>query len=289
MIDAHHKRARATGARIVHCCGFDSVPSDLGTFMLQTYAQTLHGRPCTRVRAYVGESRGGVSGGTAASLINLLEEAERDPSIMRIVEDPYSLDPSPRQGGPDGPDQRGVRWAPELGRYTAPFVMAAINARIVRRSNAIAGYPWGRDFSYEESMSVPPGLRGLAMAAGIAAGMGGGLLALRVPALRRAVASRLPAPGTGPSAAERARGHFIVRFVGELATGEKVYATVADRRDPGYGSTAVMLSRAAFTLAATDPTEGGILTPAVALGAPYLDRLRAAGTVFSCEVSPHNH
>jgi short subunit dehydrogenase-like uncharacterized protein len=147
MIDAHHERAKQTGARIVHCCGFDSIPSDLGTLTLQESAISKLGEPCTRVAFYVMKMKGGASGGTLATMVNLIETATRDPKVRKIAGNPYALVPGER--GPDGRDQMGVRFDPELGRWTGPFIMAAINTRIVRRSNALLGHRYGKTFATE--------------------------------------------------------------------------------------------------------------------------------------------
>ncbi|HEX3345588.1 MAG TPA: saccharopine dehydrogenase NADP-binding domain-containing protein, partial [Polyangiaceae bacterium] len=169
MIDAHHARATETGARIVHCCGYDSIPSDLGTLMLQERAQQKHGAPCAEVKHLAGEARGGMSGGTAASMVALMDEASRDPGVRRLLNDPYALDPDRDEPGPDGHDQRGVRWDADLAQWTGPFLMAAINTRVVRRTNALLGYAWGRDFRYREAMSFGKGPKGWLTAAGVSA------------------------------------------------------------------------------------------------------------------------
>lgn len=290
MIDAHHDQARERGARIVHCCGFDSIPSDLGVLMLHE-AMKERGRRIARVDAFFGETRGGFSGGTIASLLGVLDEAQRDRGARRVLADPYGLDPLPRQGGPDGPDRRGVGYDDRLDRFTAPFVMSAINTRIVRRSNALTDYRYGRDFRYTERMSLPPGFRGLAGAAAVTATLGGFVAAMRVPALRRLIAPRLPAPGQGPTPEQRAAGYFVLRLLGEAeperggAGGPlRLLGRVEDRRDPGYGSTAVMLSESALCLAGDDlSAPGGVLTPASAIGMRLLDRLRAAGMSWTVE------
>jgi short subunit dehydrogenase-like uncharacterized protein len=283
MIDAHHEAAAARGARIVHCCGFDSIPSDLGVWMLHDAART-RGRQLARVDALFGESSGGVSGGTFASMMGVLEEARRDPAVQRLLDDPYALDPSPHQGGPDGPDARGVAWEPRVGRWTAPFVMAAINTRVVRRSNAVAGYPYGRDFRYSERMTLPGGPAGLPAALAVAGGTALLAVALRPPALRRLAARWLPKPGEGPSPAQRARGFFVVRLLGTCDDGSLLRGRIEDRRDPGYGSTAVMLAESALCLARDPlPTPGGVLTPASALDGALLARLRAAGMTWVVE------
>lgn len=287
MIDAHHDAARERGTRIVHCCGFDSIPSDLGVWMMHTAAQARGGR-LHRVDAFFGESKGSFSGGTFASMLGIVDEARRDPEVRRVIGDPYGLDPRPRVGGPDGSDPRGVRYEPRLRRWTAPFVMAAINTRVVRRSNAVAGYPYGQDFRYTEVMSLPGGVKGAVAATAVAGAIGGFVAATQIGPLRKVLERRLPRPGEGPSPEQRAAGYFLVRL---LAEGEvdgaplRLRGRVGDRRDPGYGSTSVMLSESALCLA-KDPltTPGGVLTPASAMGSALLERLRAAGMTFEVEV-----
>ncbi len=276
MIDAHHARAEETGARIVHCCGFDSIPSDLGVLLLQEEMKRRHGRPAERVTSFFGESKGHFSGGTVASLLGVVDEAARNPDVRRTLGNPYSLDPDPKHDGPDGADVKGIGFDRAMRVFTAPFVMAAINTRVVRRSHALLGYPWN-GFAYKEVMSFPGTPRGLAMATGITAGIAGFLVATRVPPLRALLERRLPAPGEGPSAEERARGFFVVRVAGE-SNGDRLVVKVSDRADPGYGSTSKMLSQAALCLALDDlPTPGGVLTPATAMGFRLIERLRDAG------------
>ncbi|HSP78791.1 MAG TPA: saccharopine dehydrogenase NADP-binding domain-containing protein, partial [Myxococcaceae bacterium] len=161
MIDAHHEQARETGARIVHTCGFDSIPSDLGVLMLQEYMREQHGGHCSSVHYYLTRGRGGVSGGTVASLLQAVEESTADRSVRRILGNPHALDPEPRRGTPEEKDQMGVRYSEELGQWTGPFVMASVNTRVVRRSNALLGYPWGRDFLYSETPGLGSGVKGM--------------------------------------------------------------------------------------------------------------------------------
>jgi short subunit dehydrogenase-like uncharacterized protein len=283
-IEQHHARAQARGARIVHSCGFDSIPSDLGVFMLDE-ALRARGRQLARVDAFFGESKGSLSGGTYASMFNNLDEAGADPALRRQLADPYVF--VPNGSGPDRRDLGGVGYDGRLRRFTAPFPMAPINAPTVRRSNALLGYRYGHDFRYTEKMSLFPGAKGLFVATAVTAGLGAFWGALKVPPLRRLIARRLPKPGEGPSAEERAAGYFVVRYAAEaLPDGEPLtlYGRCEDRRDPGYGSTAVMLAESALCLA-RDPLDrpAGVLTPASAMGAPLLARLRAAG--FRWEVT----
>lgn len=277
MIDAHHESARSAGVRIAHCCGFDSIPSDLGVWMLHDAARA-RGRRLARVDALFGESSGGFSGGTFASMLGVLEEAERDPAVARLLDDPYALVPTHEGVGPDERDARGVSWEPRLARWTAPFVMAAINTRVVRRSNAVAGHPYGREFRYTERMSLPAGATGRLAALAVAGGMALTDVATRRPTLRRAARRWMPKPGEGPTPEQRARGFFVARLLATTDDGATLRGHVEDRRDPGYGSTAVMLSESALCLA-RDPlaTPGGVVTPASAMGSALLTRLRAAG------------
>jgi short subunit dehydrogenase-like uncharacterized protein len=285
MIDAHHDRARSTGARIVHTCGFDSIPSDLGCWAAQQAFSARFGGPAARVTAVFGEQSGRLSGGSFASAFDIAREADRDPAVRTLLANPYALDPaissSAAEARPPAPDEASIHWQPTLGMFTVPFVMAPVNTRVVRRGHALAGFPWGKSFAYREVMSTPGSLRGAAMAAGITAGLGALALAISQPWLRDRLARRAPSPGEGPSAEARERGHWIARLVAEGDSGERLVYIASDRADPGYGSTSKMLGEAALCLA-RDPltSAGGVLTPSVAMAQPLLDRLRRAGLTF---------
>jgi short subunit dehydrogenase-like uncharacterized protein len=283
MIDAHHARARETGARIVHTCGFDSIPSDLGCWAAQQAFVAQFGAPASTVTAVFGEQSGGFSGGTAASAFELAREAEADPAVRALMANPYALDPDPAAPHPlaPAPDAAGIGWQATLKRFTVPFVMAQVNTRVVRRGHALAGAPWGAEFTYHEVMSTPGSLRGAAMALAITGGVAALGFAMNHASLRDRLARRAPQPGEGPSAAVRARGHWIVRLVAE-GGGKTLVYTASDRADPGYGSTAKMLGESALCLA-RDPlrSPGGVLTPSVAMAQPLVDRLRRAGLTFA--------
>jgi short subunit dehydrogenase-like uncharacterized protein len=287
-IDRHHVRAQETGARIVHSCGFDSIPSDLGVFMLHAHARA-QGESLSWVKYFVGESKGGMSGGTIASMLNLLELMKKDPSVRRLMASPYALDPGgPRFSGPDGRDQRGVKWDPDIEMWTGPFLMAGINTRIVRRSNTLLDHAYGSSFRYSEAMSFGRGPKGLARASAFTAGLGTIAVVSQVDPLRAMLERRLPAPGEGPSKELREKGFFVIRLVAE-ARGEngraprRLTGRIEGKSDPGYGETAKMLGESALCLA-FDGAElsrgGGVLTPASAMGKPLLGRLRRAGMVF---------
>ena len=289
VVDGWHERARESGARLVHCCGFDSIPSDLGMLLLQTTAIERFGAPLDEVRMVMGPSRGKLSGGTVASLLHVFDEARSDRRMRRIVAHPYALNPPGERSGPDGPDSSSVRQDQLAGQWTAPFLMAPINTRVVRRSNALLGYPYGRDVRYSEVTGCGGGAAGLARAAMVAAGLAGFMTALSVRPARSLLQRRvLPSPGEGPDRAEREAGHFRLRLIGRGrdADGEpsRLSVRVTGDRDPGYGATARMLAESALELACEERySAGGCLTPAVALGLPLIDRLRHNGMTFDVE------
>jgi short subunit dehydrogenase-like uncharacterized protein len=279
MIDAHHERATETGARIVHACGFDSIPSDLGTWATQQEFIRRFGRPASKVSAFFGETSGGMSGGTAASGF-AIAEAMNDPEVRRVLRNPYALDPDP-DGDHPAVDTRLVGWDPDLKMFFVPFFMAATNAPVVRRAHALAGHPWGRDFTYREVMSTPGNARGVVMAATITAGLAGLAAAMKRPWLRDKLRERAPRPGEGPSQDKRERGHWKVRFVAEHGDDKLLYVVADPAGDPGYKSTSKMLGESALCLAYDAlPAGGGVLTPSVAMDGKLQERLRAAGLVF---------
>jgi short subunit dehydrogenase-like uncharacterized protein len=287
MIDAHAKEAEATGARIVHTCGFDSIPSDLGVAFVQREMQARHGVTCKRVHGRVAGFSGGMSGGTAASMLEMLEEGARDPSLRRLLADPYALNPEGQRQGPDTADATAPRWDEAFGQWTGPFVMAGINTRVVRRTNALLGNRWGADFRYDEAMLTGAGPTGWLKAAGVSASTVGMMAAGAIGPLRGLLGRMVPAPGEGPSAAQREAGYWDLRFLGEHPTepDQNLRARVTGDRDPGYGSTAKMLGESAVCLA-KDPGSvgGGFWTPAAALGEPLQRRLEThAGITFAIE------
>lgn len=282
MIDLHHERAKQTGARIVHTCGFDSIPSDLGAFAAQQAFKAKFGRYASKVTALFGEMSGGVSGGTIASAMETAREAGKDIAVRKNLGNPYGLDPDPEASKAVRPrvrDEASIGWEPHLKMFTVPFVMAQINTRVVRRAQALAGSPWGEDFVYREVMSAPGKPAGLARAIGTLGFLGGVAFAMKRPRLRALIAKRVPQPGDGPSQHARDHGHWKVRFVAEHGQDVLIY-TAADRADPGYGSTAKMLGESALCLALDPLGPPGISTPSVAMGQRLLDRLRRTGLTF---------
>ncbi len=284
MIEAHHDAAVESGARIVFTCGFDCIPSDLGTWFLQREMRERHGVACEHVQLRVAGFSGGASGGTIASMLTMLEEAERDPSVRRAMSEPYSLNPKDQRTGPDSPEPLAPRYDRDFGQWTAPFVMAGINTKVVRRSNALLGHLYGRSFRYDEAMLTGRGPAGFARAVATSAGSAAAMGAMSVGPLRRAVSGRLPQPGEGPSRAKREAGYFDLRLRGVSEDGQVLHARVMGDRDPGYGSTSRMLGESAVCLAQDElEVGGGLWTPASAMGEALLERLPAAGVTFRVE------
>ncbi|MCA3177804.1 MAG: saccharopine dehydrogenase NADP-binding domain-containing protein [Burkholderiaceae bacterium] len=283
LIDRHHARAAADGTRIVPCCGFDSVPSDLGAWLVASAIRERFDEPCVEVRACFS-MRGGVNGGTLASALNLMDagEAER-------FADPFLLNPpgtAPRGGAAHADPALPVH-DPDFDAWLGPFVMGPVNTRVVRRSAALLAArdasAYDRDFRYQEYLRVGRGRVGALAATGLAVGFGVGRASMRF-APARALARRLvPAPGEGPSEASMDGGSFRCELVGRSAGGHLVRGRIAGRGDPGNRATTVFVCEA--TLALAGPADmlpgiagtGGVLTPATALGDVLARRLAAAG------------
>lgn len=278
MVDAHHEGAKASGSRIVHCCGFDSVPSDLGAFLVQQTAIAQHGGPCDEVEYVLMRAKGGVSGGTLASMVNVMDEAG-DPKVRKVLADPYGLCTT---RGPDTREQMGVRYSEAAGAWTGPFVMAAINERVVRRSNELLEHRYGVDFLYGESMRTGRGAKGWLKASTMATATVVGTLSLAVGPIRRVAAKWMTAPGDGPSDEAIASGYFDARVFGKRDGKPIVEVKVHGDRDPGYGATACMLAEACLGLAAGEGLGApGVTTPAAALGQTLIDRLYPRLVQFS--------
>jgi short subunit dehydrogenase-like uncharacterized protein len=270
MIDAHEAAAKASGARIVFSCGFDSIPFDLGVFMLQREMQARFGHPADRVRGRVRKMKGTFSGGTAASLKATMAAAAARPGVLELLRNPFSLTPGfegPRQPSGSKPMVDEVQ-----GLWVAPFVMAAINTRNVHRSNFLLGHAYGADFAYDEMMVTGAGEKGEALANAVAADKSLG-------------SDDGPKPGEGPSREERESGFYDLLFIGTDAAGHSLRVGVKGDRDPGYGSTSKMITEAAVCLLQDAPdTPGGIWTTAPAMGDALIARLKAnAGLSFTVE------
>lgn len=279
-VDATDARARATGARLVHACGYDSIPSDLGVHLLHRAASDAgDDGGLGDVQALVA-ARGGVSGGTVASLLGEAEAVRTDPAARRLHADAHAL--SPDRAAEPGTRQPRLMTPPHrvAGRWAAPSVMAPFDAHVVRRSNALTGWAYGRGLRYAEHLDAGRGPAGLLRAAALTGATVLGAAALALPPTRALVERALPAAGDGPDAATREAGWFRHRFLAASASGRRYAARVQASGDPGYAATAVMLGEAALALAldgAALPDRAGSLTPATALGDALVDRLRARG------------
>ncbi|QSG10391.1 saccharopine dehydrogenase family protein [Halapricum desulfuricans] len=289
-VDQFHDAAVEAETWIVHSCGFDSVPADIGTALVQSFARETFGVPCDTVRIYVEDGSEGVSGGTLASFGELFETAAEDPVARETLANPYSLAPPGERDGVDPGQQRWPKQDPLRDEWTAPSPMAPVNERIVRRSNALLGYPWGREFRCSEVVPTGRGLRGAATAGAVAGGLGLFSAAMSVGPLRSGIRTYVfPDPGEGPTSEETDQGYFTIRVLGRgTADGNRftVEAEFGADWGPGYGATARMLGEAGMCLYEDDtdsPLSGGVLTPAAAIGTPLADRLRAVG--FTATVS----
>lgn len=288
-IDLYHKEAVDNRVRIVHSCGFDSIPSDISVYALHLAAEADGAGDLGDTTFVVRNAAGGFSGGTIASMTELMRTASSDPDVRRMITDPYTLSPDrgaePELGPqPDLPLRKGTDIAPELaGLWAAAFVMAPYNTRVVRRSNALQDWAYGRRFRYSEVMSV-----GSSVAAPVAAALGTGIAAATfglgsrffrfLP--RRLVERVLPKPGTGPSESTMERGYYKAETYTTTTTGARYVAKVAQQGDPGYQATSVMLGESALALACDRdrlPDRFGVLTPAAAMGDALLDRFPSAG------------
>jgi short subunit dehydrogenase-like uncharacterized protein len=281
MIDTYGETAQRSGARLVHGCGFDSIPSDLGVWFLQTQAKLRFGKACERVRGAIMHVDGGPSGGTLASIDLLLQAARKDPAIAELLVDPYNLNPLPERSGPDGLDPALPFRDPDYG-WTAPSIMATANTRVVRRTNAVLGYPYGREFRYAEFLVAGPGVQGFASASGVTLGLIATVSCLALPPLAAITRRLMPKPGTGMSAEQLAQGSFAMELVGTLGN-SRIKVRVSTDRDPLYAATATMLAESALCLAQDGgrlAVAGGSWTPAAALGTPLVERLNQADVRF---------
>ena len=281
-IDRYHQLAAGTGVRIVHCCGFDSVPSDLGVLLLHRAACADDAGDLEDTTLVVTALKGGVSGGTLASGTGQWDEVRASAGARRLVEDPYALSPD-RWTEPDLGNQRDVERASydrDLGLWVGPFLMAGLNTRVVRRSNALEGWAYGRRFRYREVTGFGPGLTARALAGAVAAAQKALAAGLAFGPSRALLGPFLPSPGEGPSEKTRRQGYFRIQIHTRTSAGVRYVSHVEARGDPGYAATAVMLGESALCLALDNdrlPDRAGVLTPATAMGAALADRLRSAG------------
>jgi short subunit dehydrogenase-like uncharacterized protein len=289
MIARHHTAAQASGARIVFSCGFDSIPFDTGVLYLQTQARQLVGAPLRQVHGRVKVMKGGLSGGTAASLLATMNAAGGSAAVAASMRNPFAL--TPGFTGPAQPDDSVAVFDESANAWAGPFVMAAINTKNVHRTNALRGHAYGRDFTYDERQLTGPGRGGELRARGLASAAKWQNRLLGFTPTRQLIGRfALPQPGQGPSQRERESGRYEVWFSGQAAHGQRLRAIVRGDRDPGYGSTCKLIAESALCLireVSHNATPGGMWTPAAAMGNALIERLNArAGLTFEMANEP---
>ncbi|RMJ06292.1 putative trans-acting enoyl reductase [Marinobacter litoralis] len=283
MIKRYEDQAKESGARIVHCCGFDSIPSDMGVWFLQKHAEETFGEPCQDVRMRVKVAKGGLSGGTVASMINIAKEMGADPKLRKELANPFSICPPEHRSKTRQPSLKSAEFDKDFGVWLAPFVMGAINTRVVHRSNALQGARYGKEFTYDEAIMTGQGAKGRLTAYGVVAALGTFLAASAIKPTRWVVEKLVPQPGEGPTPEAQEAGFYDIRFIGRTQTGKTMITKVTGDRDPGYGSTAKMLGEAGVCLAQEigDELPGGFWTPSSAMDGKLLERLTSnAGLTF---------
>lgn len=285
MMDKYANTANNTGSRIVNCCGFDSIPSDLGVYFTQQQAQQAFGHHCQQIYMRVHKAKGGFSGGTAASMVNLFEQVKHSPRLRKQLLDPYLLidtgKPSVKQPNMATPvlDANSQRWS-------TPFIMAGINTRVVHRSNYLCDFAYGTDFKYDEAMLTGKGIKGRLVAYGITVAMASFAIGASIHPIKQVLKKYvLPKTGTGPSEFEQETGCYDLRFYGTTNSGDNVITKVTGDKDPGYGSTSKMLGQAALCLLQDVPKNqvaGGFWSPAAIFGHQLIERLQQhAGLTFA--------
>ena len=278
MIDIYHKAAKVNQIRIVNSCGFDSVPSDLGVY----YIHKIISKKNLSIRMRVTGAKGTYSGGTYASMRNIIKEASKDEEVRKCLTNPYGLNPKGQQVGLDKRDLRSVKYDKKIKSWISPFLMAGINTRIVRRSNALSNFSYGQKFQYDEAVMTGKEVKGR---------LNGIILSIPLMFLAAKPGSFInkiftiisPKPGQGPNKKERENGYFSFRFfVFDQEGNESIFKVTGDR-DPGYGSTSKMLAESAVCLAKDKlGNKYGVLTPSYAMGDNILNRLISkAGLTFN--------
>jgi short subunit dehydrogenase-like uncharacterized protein len=281
MMQRHEKTAKATGARIISFCGFDSIPSDMGVHLVQQEAMRRFGKPCAQVRMRVMHARGNPPGGTYATAMDAIGKASSDSAYRKAMFDPYLICP---QGHGFTAKQSNAflpAFDPTIKRWTAHFVMGNINTRVVHRSNALKGKAYGAAFRYDEAIVVGPGLLGW-VGAQVVSGLMFGFVVLAALPITRQLLARfvLPKPGEGSNLAKLAKCDFEVRLIGETGGREQVQVALRGDGDPACYATSRMIAEAGACLAMDvdkQAAPGGFGTPASVLGDKLIERLRRNG------------
>jgi short subunit dehydrogenase-like uncharacterized protein len=278
MLKKYEDAAKASGARIVHSSGFDSIPSDMGVYFTQREAKKSLGEYCNNLSMRVKAAKGSASGGTIASILNITKEVMKDPKLRKDLINPYLICPPGHGYKVRQFDTKKPTFDKNFNGWTAPFIMAGINTRIVFRSNALMGSAYGTDFKYDEAMLVGKGLKGRLTATALVAGLGAFFVGAALKPSRWVLERfMLPKPGEGPTPKEQVEGYYDIRFKGKTPSGKEIQTKVMGQGDPGYGSTSQMLGQVGACLALdkellTDK-EGGFWTTSTLLGDHLLERL----------------
>jgi len=283
IIDRYHQKAIAQKIKIVHSCGFDSIPSDFGTLKVQKAFYKKYGYFANMVSIRVKDFKGAMSGGTYISMSNVIGEAEKDKSIQNLLSNNYSLNPDPLYSGVGEYDLKSVKKDKITEQWICPFIMATINTRVVRRSHALMGFPYGHDFKYEEALLCGNGFIGRLKAIFIRLGLGMLMAAKPGTLLKTTFDWLMPKPGEGPDEQSRNAGYFKYLIFAQGLQGDQTVVEVHGDKDPGYGCTSKMLAESAVDLIFDEqlPEIYGVLTPSVALGDNFFMRLeKKAGITF---------
>ena len=277
LIEKHHKEASAKGIRIIPSCGFDSIPSDLGTF----FAAKALSQPIKRIESF-HSYQGGASGGTLETMFSMGELDLGDD-----LTDPFLLNPEDSYSNKQkqlSSDRVGIAKKPEINAWSGPFIMATANTRVVRRTEALLALrqeSYGADFTYQEHAfhkSWFSAVKSLVLT-------GLSVLVLLSP-LKRLVKPFLPKPGEGPSESVQENGWFDCKYIVETEEGTKKVFNMSGKGDPGYKVTSKLVSECALCLIEDlerlpgGPEYGGVLTSAAGLGSPLITRLKKAGISF---------
>ena len=281
MITKYQNTAKESGAKIVHTCGFDSIPSDIGVYFLQKNMRELYGVNAKQIKYRTRGFSGGASGGTVDSLMSMMEQAKKDSSILKIIANPYAL--NDKEKGLDGPDKMSPYFDKDFDAWDGPFIMAGINTRVVRRTNELLNNIYGDNFEYNEGSITGKGPKGLigATTSGMVTGGMAGMAAFSPT--RSILKSFLPKPGEGPSEETMENGFFEIELLGIHPTDrdKDMRVWIYGDKDPGYKSPAKMISESAMALAQDDlDVGGGFWTPASAMGDTLINRLPNAGVTF---------
>ena len=280
IVDTYHQEAKNKKIRIVNSCGFDSIPSDIGVYFIHKNLPDVNIK-LDKISMRVSGFKGSLSGGTYASMNNIITEASKDSLIRKILTNPYGLNPEGQRSGPDKRDLNKVKYDEDSKSWIAPFMMAGINTKIVRRSNALSNYSYGKNFTYDESVMTGDGFKGRIKA--IISVLPLIFLSAKPGSLLKRIFNYFtPKPGQGPNENERENGYYSMRFYIRYNDKSRALVRVTGDRDPGYGSTSKMLAESAICLSKDSLKDTyGVITPSIAMGDQILDRLQAkAGLTF---------